>query len=262
MKKRNLCLSILLVTVMFACNLPSGNGGDTSDNGEQPIDVLALTVTAQSDLLNQVSATPEFTATLGPTSTPEFTATPSVPQVSVTTNTNCRTGPGVVYDTLGGLNIGETAEVVGKNSPTGYWIIKLPSSSIICWLYPEFATVSGNTANLPEYPVPPTPTPSLPAAPKNFKVEDKVCTINGITLKYEVKVKLTWKDEANNESGYRIYENGVEIVTLDANSTQFTYNTIIPIVPPPGSPAVFIYTIEAYNSAGKSNQKDVEVKCQ
>lgn len=266
MKKRNLFLSIFLIIALSACNLPSGNGdtggdGDTGGNDEQPIDDLALTVTAQYLLLNQVSATPEFTATPQFTATPENTATPSVPQVSVTTNTNCRTGPGVVYDLLGGLNIGQFAEVVGKNSSTGYWIIKLPGSSTICWLFPQHATVSGNTANLPEYPVPPTPTPSLPAAPKNFKV-DKTCDVDGITLKYKVKVKLTWEDVANNESGYRIYENGVEIVALAADSTSYTHNTTMAIVPPPGSPLVYTYTIEAYNSAGKSNQKEVSVQCQ
>lgn len=261
MKKRNLFLSIFLIIALSACNLPTGSG-DTGGNGDQPIDDLALTVTAQFILLNQVTSTPEFTATPQFTSTPENTATPSVPQVSVSTSTNCRTGPGVAYEALGGLDVQQVAEVVGKSTSTGYWIIKLPGSSIICWLFPQYATVSGNTANLPEYPVPPTPTPSLPATPTNFKVDDKVCNINGITLKYEVKLKFTWKDVANNESGYRIYENGVEIVSLDADSTQFTYNTIIPIVPPPGSPAIFTYKIEAYNSAGKSNQKEVSVQCQ
>lgn len=264
MKKRNLFLSIFLIIAISACNLPSGNGdsgGDPNGDGSEIVDDLALTVTAQYVLLNQVSATPEFTATPQFTSTPENTATPSVPQVSVTTNTNCRTGPGLVYDLLGGLNVGQFAEVVGKSSSTGYWIIKLPGTSTICWLFPQHATVSGNTANLPEYPTPPTPTPSLPESPKNFKAE-KTCVVNGITLKYEVKVKLTWNDVANNESGYRIYENGVEIVALAADTTSYTYNTLIPIVPPPGSPAIFTYTIEAYNSAGKSNQKNESIQCQ
>lgn len=266
MKKRNLFLSIFLVIALSACNLPNGNG-DTGGNGDQPVDDLALTVTAQYLLLNQTSATPEFTTTPEFTATPQFTATPentatpSVPQVSVTTNTNCRTGPGVVYDLLGGLNVQQVAEVVGKNSSTGYWIIKLPNTSTICWLFPQHATVSGNTANLPEYPVPPTPTPSLPAAPKNFSV-DKTCNINGVTLKYDVILKFTWKDEANNEAGYRIYENGTEIVALAADVTQYTHNTTIAIVPPPGSPLVYTYKIEAFNSAGKSNQKDVTVQCQ
>lgn len=272
MKKRNLLPSIFMAIVLSACNLPSGNG--SPDGGGQPIDELALTVTAQSILLNQTTNapeftaapqftfTPEFTATPQFTSTPEFTATPTVPQVSVTTDTNCRSGPGVAYGLLGGLIVGQTAEVVGKNSSTGYWIIKLPSSSTTCWLFPQYATVSGNTANLPEYPVPPTPTPSLPAAPKNFKIADKTCTLIPATFEYTVTVKLSWNDVADNETGYRIYEDGIEIVALAANSTLFTYNTTMPMVPPPWSPAIHTYTIETYNSAGKSNQKEVILQCQ
>jgi hypothetical protein len=267
-KKRVLFIFIILMLVLSACNLPSGNGdtggGGTGggDTGSGQIDDLALTVTAQYILLNQVTSTPEFTATPQFTTTPENTATPSVPQVTVSVNTNCRTGPGLVYLLLGGLNIGQVAEVVGKSTSTGYWIIKLPGTSTICWLFPQHATVTGNTANLPEYPVPPTPTPTLPDAPKKFKVEDKNCVIDGITLKYKVTLKLTWEDVATNETGYRIYENGVQIIALAADSTSYTYNTTIPIVPPPGSPAVFTYTIEAYNSAGNSNQKDATIQCQ
>lgn len=256
MKKRNLFLSIFLIIALSACNLPTGNG-------EAPIDDLALTVTAQYLLLNQSSATPEFTATPQFTATPENTATPSVPQVSVTTNTNCRTGPGLVYDLLGGLNIGQFAEVVGKSSSTGYWIVKLPGSSTICWLFPQYATVSGNTANLPEYPVPPTPTPSAPATPKNFKADSVVCNlVNNPFLLNEVKVKLVWEDVATNESGYRIYEDGSEIIALAADSTSYTYDTTLAAIwlintPKPSH----TYVIEAYNSAGNSDQKSVKVEC-
>ncbi|HCB00751.1 MAG TPA: hypothetical protein DEP19_00060, partial [Anaerolineae bacterium] len=120
-KKSNLFLYVFLIIVLSACNLPSGE----TATEEVEVSDLALTVTAQA-LLLQNSPTPEFTATPQFTGTPELTATPSIPQVSVSTNTNCRTGPGVVYDLIGGLNVGQTAEVVGKNSSTGYWIIKLP----------------------------------------------------------------------------------------------------------------------------------------
>lgn len=257
MSKRFLTLipSIILILALSACNLPTADGGEATATADVNLTITALSAPSATATTIPASATPAFT------STPEFTPTPSIPQVTVSVNTNCRTGPGVVYDLLGGLNIGETAEVVGKSSSTGYWIIKLPGKSTICWLFPQHATVSGNTVYLPEYPVPPTPTPSLPAAPKNFNAE-KTCVIDGVTLKYNVTVKLTWKDEANNETGYRIYENGAEIVALAADSTSFTHNTTIAIVPPPGSPLVYTYTIEAYNSAGKSNQKDVAVQCQ
>lgn len=267
MKKRNLFLSILLIIVLSACNLPSGgdNAGN-SNSTEAPINDLALTVTAQALLLNQVTNTPEFTATPQFTATPEFTATPSVPQVSVTTNTNCRTGPGVVYDLLGGLNIGQTAEVVGKSSSTGYWIIKLPGSNTICWLFPQHATVSGNTSNLPEYPVPATPTPSNtptptatatlapPAAVTNVAVA-KVCIPQALP-NYVYSGTLSWTDESNNEDGFNIYYNGGLFHSTAANVTSY----VLPPLPfPAGVPQT--WGVEAFNAAGKATIKAVLFTC-
>ena len=153
--KSLLSLSALLIIALTACNLPSGQ------STEEP---LVLTITAQALLLQPTAtiftSTPEFTSTPGPTPTPGFTFTPTVPEVSVSTNTNCRTGPGTQYDLVGGLLVGQTAIVVGKNTSTGYWIINNPGKSGTCWLWDEYATVSGNTTGLTEYAVPPTPTPT------------------------------------------------------------------------------------------------------
>ncbi|MBL8103473.1 MAG: hypothetical protein JNM02_13140, partial [Anaerolineales bacterium] len=152
-------VSIFLIISLTACNLPSGDTTPTPD--------LVLTVTAQATLLQPgaFTATPGFTSTPGPTSTAEFTPTPSVPEVTVSTNTNCRTGPGTQYDLVGGLLVGQKAVVVGKNTSTGYWIINNPGQSGTCWLWGQYATVSGNTAGLTEYAIPPTPTPSPTSTP-------------------------------------------------------------------------------------------------
>jgi hypothetical protein len=116
------------------------------------------------------TSTPEFptatfTATLSPTpvftSTPVFTATSTIPQVSVSVGTNCRTGPGRVYDRVGGLQVGQVAEVVGRNQTNNYWYIRNPNNSnSFCWLWGEYATVTGNFAALPVFTPPPTPTPA------------------------------------------------------------------------------------------------------
>ncbi len=127
----------------------------------------ALTQTAGAaipmDLVDSVSTdTPEpsLTPTATLSATPLYTATPLVPIVSVTTDTNCRTGPGKTYDRVGALMIGETAEVVARD-PTGrYWYIKNPDQQNgYCWLWGEYATVSGNVAALPIFTPPPTPSP-------------------------------------------------------------------------------------------------------
>jgi hypothetical protein len=98
------------------------------------------------------------TATLSPT--PFFTATPLVPQISVSVPTNCRVGPGKVYDRVGALLVGETTEVYGRDLIRNYWYVRNPDSSNgFCWLWGEYATLVGNTQALPIFTPPPTPTP-------------------------------------------------------------------------------------------------------
>jgi len=58
--------------------------------------------------------------------TPGSTPTPGAPHVSVSVETNCRSGPGSAYAILGILKVGETAEVVGRSVFNDNWIIKLP----------------------------------------------------------------------------------------------------------------------------------------
>ena len=92
-----------------------------------------------------------------------FTATPipvGAAQVTVSVPTNCRTGPGRTYARLGGLQVGQVAEVVGRNAASTYWIIRNPARpNETCWLWGEYATVTGDTGSLTVYTPPPVPTP-------------------------------------------------------------------------------------------------------
>ena len=99
-----------------------------------------------------LSATPSQT----PTST--FTPTSSVPMVSVSTNTNCRIGPGKPYELLGALLVGEEAEVIARDPSNQYWYIKNPDKGGFCWLWGYYATTKGNVGSLPVFTPPPTPT--------------------------------------------------------------------------------------------------------
>lgn len=266
-KNRSLfLLSALLIIALTGCNLPS------RDATPSPTPDLALTVTAQATLLQSgsFSATPEFTATTGPTPTQGPTSTPTVPEVTVSTNTNCRTGPGTQYDLIGGLNVGQTAVVVGKNTSTNYWIINNPGKSGTCWLWGEYATVSGNTAGLTEYAIPPTPTPTAtstatatptqtatptpPAAVSNL-VAAKAC-VPQVAPIYLYGGTINWQDNSNNESGFNIYLNGALNGSIGPNITTY------PIPPLPlaaGTPITL--SVEAFNSGGKSAKVDVIVVC-
>lgn len=265
----------MTTVVLSACNLPVGQDGTSETEN------LALTITAQALILqpngvdaNQgqqpevpaASATPEFTAT------PGASATPSVPQVTVTIDTNCRTGPGTAYDIIGALLVGQVGTVVGKNSSTGYWIINNLGRTGTCWLYPQYATVTGNTANLQEYSIPPTPTPSKtptplptatftptatlapPAAVNNVAVA-KIC-VPLVAPLFNYGGTLTWEDKSNNEDGFNIYFNGALFATIPANAVSYP----LPLLPfPAGTPEK--WGVEAFNAAGKAAIKDTTFTC-
>jgi len=274
--KKPLFAACALILALLACNLPDSQESKQFNPGPN----LAGTITAQASTLQAIkdvtqppqaiNATPlPPTDTPQPTDTPTitltptetWTPTPTVPMVSVNQITNCRTGPGTQYDLLNSLNVGQTAEVVGKYSPS-YWVIKNPSGSGICWLWNQYATVTGNTNVLPEMVPPPTPTPSLPAAPKAFNITISCKIVMKPIIKNEVHVELSWQDVATNEDGYYIYRDGKLIATLDANSTGISDDTSLAAIILKGDPAPSVsYGIEAFNSAGKSKMKDKSVSC-
>jgi hypothetical protein len=157
---------VLFVLLASGCNLPSTSqaytveelvatyqqqtldaGNGENGNGEQGEDVAMETETLQP------------TITQSPTVT--LTPTQEKAMVSVSVDTNCRTGPGKIYDWIGGLLIGEQAEVVGQSMDGQYWIIKNPDRAGECWLWGNYATVTGPTATLKKYTPPPTPTPEF-----------------------------------------------------------------------------------------------------
>jgi hypothetical protein len=73
--------------------------------------------------------------------------------------TNCRDGPGKVYQYKGALLVGQLAEVLAGEPSGKYWYIQNPESpGDFCWVWGEYATIAGNTLHLPIYTPPPTAT--------------------------------------------------------------------------------------------------------
>jgi len=107
---------------------------------------------------------PSPTFTPGPptlTPPPTHTPTPVVPTIEVSIDTNCRSGPGKVYDMIGALLVGETTEILALGSVPNYWVVDNPDyPGHECWLWGQYATVSGDTSHLPIHPALPTPTPA------------------------------------------------------------------------------------------------------
>lgn len=135
----------------------------SAQNSATPLVVITATFPAEG-IPSATELPPIVSETASPVVGPPtvtVTASPGVPMVSVTVGTNCRTGPGRVYDRIGGAPVGVKFVIVGKHTPSNYWIIRLQDGRE-CWLWGQHAVVEGNVNSLPELNAPPRPTP-LPA---------------------------------------------------------------------------------------------------
>jgi len=167
MSRRNVFLLLSIgLWVILACNLPLSA---TPVSSAVAMTAAAQTLTAlplQSTLLAATPPSPPLTPLVvseTPSFTPIVSPTSSAVLLTVSVATNCRTGPDTVYDRLSVLDVGQTAEAVGRYTPSNYWIIQNPGGSGTCWLWGEYVTVvAGDPRTLPEMTPPPSPTP--PAA--------------------------------------------------------------------------------------------------
>ena len=172
---KSFALPALLLFALMACNLPQTSPAATSTAPPGVNTIVALTFQAVETATAAAPAPPSPlpptspptlppTATLTPTltltPTVTLTPTPSTPHISVSVNTNCRTGPGDVYPRVGGLLVGQSAEVLARDPSGLFWYIPNPQRpGQSCWVWGQYATITGDTASLPVFTPPPTPTP-------------------------------------------------------------------------------------------------------
>ena len=180
--KKWIAISFIVLTLAaLACNI-SVNSDSGGDQGVDAVALAKLTLAAEQTAAaaNQAPAaqppaeqpaapavpsdTPQPTAipTITPTSTPDKTT------VTVSENTNCRSGPAVYYTLVGFLTVGVETEVIGWDGRGDYYIINAPDNGRECWLWSRYATVVGDTSGLKVYQIPPTPTPTLTPTPSNI----------------------------------------------------------------------------------------------
>ena len=162
-------LLTIVALILSACNLPGNNAtAEVTQPTEQPptatID-LAATRTRQAELVP--TETPTETATETPTPEPSETPTPVPPMAEVVRESNCRIGPGGIYDLVATYQVGQMLEVAAKDLGGGYWFVRNPEKpEEQCYLLAQNIRISGDTAALPQF----TPLPSPTAAPY-FKLE-------------------------------------------------------------------------------------------
>jgi hypothetical protein len=146
MKTRNLSIVLLTTLLVLACNLP-GNTPTPPPNG----DSLPPPVQADTPVPQPPTQAPPPSATPLPTDTPPPTATftPTIPIAwPKDLNVNCRFGYGTEWLAIGALMGGEPAEILGRNSSSTWWYVKLQNSTQ-CWVAASVTETSGNVAAVP-----------------------------------------------------------------------------------------------------------------
>jgi hypothetical protein len=97
------------------------------------------------------------------------TPIPTIAQVSVSTATNCRSGPGASYSQATVVDVNQIVEVIGipeDPSIKDYVIVKGPGGSGSCWLWLEHAdSTDFSEFDLPKIITPPKPTPTSTPKP-------------------------------------------------------------------------------------------------
>jgi hypothetical protein len=161
-RKTILYLTIMIILVLQACNLPSDAA--TEEPTIDPMLAAGLTLTAAAELNTPMEALPTFTPLPSLTSTPVFTNTPNLTPtptfayLTLSTATNCRGGASTDFGIVDTFNIGQTIEVVGKHPFDNYWYVRSPNNpAVYCWMWGFYAT-GANLNNVPVLTPPPTPT--------------------------------------------------------------------------------------------------------
>lgn len=160
-----LILTLSLILILSACNLPSAGTG-----AESPVapEVLAQTVVAATLSAIQAETAAAPTATVPPqepsaTPTVAFTFTPfPTPQDPlVLKDALCWLGPGPVYEVSSSVKTGIRVKLLGRGSVGAWWIIDNPRYHEPCWLQADVLQFDAgyDLTNLKVFNPPPTPTP-------------------------------------------------------------------------------------------------------
>ena len=164
-------IGVVVWILVIACNIPMAATQSPAAPGLSAEDIAgtAVELTLAAMVGGEATATlvpplPEvtFTPSATATATTIFTVTPCVPITTANSvDVNVRSGPGTVYDIVGGLPSGSSARVYGQNDARTWWYIEFPASSgKYAWISASVTTAACIPDNLQYVAAPPTPTVS------------------------------------------------------------------------------------------------------
>jgi len=242
---------LILLAGMLACNMPFEQIPPPNEiqtaaalTVQAALSTPSLTRTPSSSL---PTGTPS--STVSPVKTTTLTPTYSVPMLTVSESTNCRTGPGDDYEVVFTYLTGKELEIAGRYDPGNFWLVKSNESPTgTCWLWGEYVEVTGSYWAVASVTPPATATARPPRAPGilewNFSCGDGTITFS-----------VTWADNANNETGYRVFRDSEQLTELPADSTTYTDTFALP------ADQSVEYYLQVYGSAGSANSSTMRMRC-
>lgn len=158
------------------------------------------------------------------------------PFVTMLVDLNIRSGPGVVYDRLGFFLKSSTAQVLGQDPATGWWLVACPPeiAGPQCWISGGSQyTLGTNTGSVPVAAAPPTPTPVPTAAPTTEPAADTAVIdgLNGYIVYsdtdgiWRLPLDTTQSPPAAGEPVLLTAVSGVEKLLVSPNGQQIAYVT-------------------------------------
>ncbi len=187
----------------FSLTPPQAEGemqisANIADNGK-------LLASGPAIALALATATPTPSPTPEPTPTPAATPTPDFATVRADGTVNLRSGPGTAFGTVGQLNAGQTARILGKNQD-GSWFQIERSGADPAWVVARLVSTQGPAdqvavaENIPEPPAvaaAPAAAASAPAAaPAAAPVAAAPRPSGGGSFGYGVQAHMIHNDQA------------------------------------------------------------------
>lgn len=174
MKPRKL---ILIISCVLALGISSCQGLPTqvAPVSEDELKTLVSgTLTAVAFVAGQTQTAavpPTETSTpteapLPPTETATITPTTAILTLTFSGSTNCRRGASTYFPNIKTFAAGSVVEVIAVNPAGDFFFVKAAEAEAGgCWVWSEFATLSGDAKSLPVYTPVPTPLPTYTKTP-------------------------------------------------------------------------------------------------
>jgi len=222
-KKRILGMTVIMLLILVSgCTTPAVQTPDLAATiavnvaVEQTLAALG-TQTILTELAYQ-QMNPTETPTPQPTATSEFTATPDKVTLTLSKDTYCRNGVFAKSPFVALMTAGRTYDVLAVDpNNQAYYVVEPDHTFTYCWLWGEFATVSGDVASLPVYTPQPLPTPTKTATVgPDFSVSYVGFENCGNYLRFFIK-----------NTGSKTWQALQVNITDNSNNTSTTYNNTV-----------------------------------